>query len=168
MRRLRPVVARAIFQESVLFEISCGEVSSIIDRLVHPVPDAAADAIDAAFNDVPVFLQVAHRVSHGVGIFTHEVRLTPVVSVGVVAHLRQRRIHLAADVRAVVHVGICGTLIVNGSRIEVAHGVVGGADVRTLSALVAETPEDDGGVVAVAAHHAGGAVHILSTPGRLV
>ena len=45
----------------------------VVDSLVYPVPDAASDARGAAFDDVPIFLQVADGVSHGVGIFAHEV-----------------------------------------------------------------------------------------------
>ena len=52
-----------------------------------------------------------------------------------------------------------------GARVEFAGGCETGLVVLSVSALVAEAPEDDGRIVAVAYHHADGAVDVLRFPG---
>ena len=162
--RLRPVVACAEFVETVGFIVARLDVVGRIDGLVHPVPNATADAVAARFDDVPIFLEIAHCVAHRVGIFTHEIRLLRPVVVGRVGGLLERGIHLAPDVGGVALSGIGAAFIVDGAWVEVARGLVGGHEVRTVVALVAQTPERDRGVVAIAKHHAFRAVDILRLP----
>ena len=54
------------------------------------------------------------------------------------------------------------------ARVESAHGIVGCIEILATTGLVAQTPEDNAGEIAVAEHHARGAVHILRGPGILV
>ena len=46
----------------------------LLKTLVHPVPDKAALQAGIAFDRLPVFLQVPHRIAHGMGIFAHDER----------------------------------------------------------------------------------------------
>ena len=164
LMRAGVVVARSELVLSVLDECAVLDVVGGVDGLVHPVPDTTADAVAAALHDVPVFLQVAYGVAHGVGIFAHEIGLAAPVSVAVAFHIVQSRIHLAPYLRG-LSAGAGGTLIVYGARVEFAGGCETGLVVLSVSALVAEAPEDDGRIVAVAYHHADGAVDVLRFPG---
>ena len=53
----------------------------LIDGLVYPVPDAAADAGVGTLDNVPIFLEVADGVAHSVGIFADKHRLVEVARV---------------------------------------------------------------------------------------
>ena len=79
--RTAVVYAVAVFVESVEFVLAVLDVLGVYDGLVYPVPDAASHAIAACFHNVPVLLEIAYGVSHGVGVFTHEVGLVFVVDV---------------------------------------------------------------------------------------
>ena len=48
---------------------------SLQESLVHPVPDGCTDNTTIGIDHIPVLLQVTHRVTHGVGIFTGYQRL---------------------------------------------------------------------------------------------
>ena len=64
------VVARHPVVETILHPHTTQEVGGPIDRLVHPVPDATSDDIVVVrvLDDVPVVLEVADGLAHGVGI----------------------------------------------------------------------------------------------------
>ena len=134
-----------------------------IDGLVHPVPNAGANDARAALDDVPVVLQVAYGLSHGMGIFADEVGtiLDPIL---IACHIVHRGIHAGIEVRSGRIAPVGRTLIVDGSAVEGLHGRIGLLEVEAASRLVAQGPERDAGVVAVARHHAHVAVHILSGP----
>ena len=97
------------------------------------------------------------------GIFTHEIGLSLGIVVGLVFRSVDVGIHHAVEVGGRV-VGTGGAFIVDDSRIEGTGGLVGGMEVQTRVALISQTPEDDRGEVAVAKHHAHGAVNILCGP----
>ena len=40
------------------------------ESLVHPVPDGSTYNAAIGIDHIPVFLQITHRVTHGVGVFT--------------------------------------------------------------------------------------------------
>ncbi len=140
------------------------DATSVIDALVYPVPDASADDRLAILYDVPVFLQVAHSLSHGVCVFADEVWFV-METFGKALHHLYLRIHVATKVRVAFAVLIA--FIVHQSittRQESLHAVVGGLEVDTTTALIAQRPEDDARVIAVTQHHALSAVHICGFP----
>ena len=148
LMRSREIVTRA---EAIyaLFDFA-----GFVDGLVHPVPDATANAGVAAFNNIPIFLEVADGVAHGVGVFTDEHRLVEVARV--LIHPSHAGVHLRVEIgeasAAVVAVR-AGAFVVNGARVERLGLVVAGAEVLAVASLVAKAPHDDGGAVAVAHHH---------------
>ena len=135
----------------------------IVNALVYPVPDASTNTYSRLFEFVPVFAEITHAVTHGVVVFAHEIRLTRSVgaaSVGSLRYFPHVRIHLTVEVgdTSIVTTSVGGAFVVDGACIERAHCVVRSDEVIACAAFVTQRPEDDAGVVAVAQHHAFGAV----------
>ena len=136
------------------------------NAVVGPFPHTAANQALVGVDRVPVFLEVAGAVAHGVGVFAHEVWAV----VDCLHGLFHQRIH--CGVHAADHVQflrIVAVLIVHRA------GEVAGLDpanhcavVAAPAAFIAQRPDDNGGMVAVAAHHALHAVHIGQLPLRVV
>ena len=164
LRRAGEVVAGLVARETVGGEVAVFDVIGTIDRLVHPVPDAAAHTVGAALDDVPVFFEVAHGVAHSVGILAHEIRLLAPVVVGLRRGEVDVGIHHAPHIRIIGIAARC-SFVVHGAVVEFVRTVVAGFQVAADARLVAERPEADGGVVAVAQHHALNAVHVGRLPG---
>ena len=145
------------------------EELGVVDALVYPVPDTSTDTYRGFFENIPVFAEIAHAVTHGVVIFAHEVGLTGSVGalfVGSLRHLPHVRIHPTVEVgdasRVTTSVG--GSFVVDGTCIERAHSVVSGDEVVACATFVTQRPEDDAGMVAVAQYHAFGAVNHHGLP----
>ena len=76
-------------------------VVSHCERLVDPVPDEAALKYRECVNSVPVVLQIANGIAHGVGILDHY--RWPVRTVlRVICQPFDRRIHRIEDIRIVI------------------------------------------------------------------
>ena len=158
------VVTCAVLVEAVLHEVTAHDILRSHDRLVDPVPYATTDAILAALEDVPVLLEVAQRVAHGVVVLTHEERLLGPVAIGLRLHFIERRIHAAPHLGSCGATGVGGTLVVDDAVVERLHEGEGGVVVGAIAALVAKAPEHHRRVVAVAQHHAASAVEIGGLP----
>ena len=96
----------------------CLSFWGVVDALIHPVPNATADAESRFFDDVPVFAEITHAVAHGVVVFAHEEGLAGRVVVGILLHVAtsgyifENRSGDAGEVA----VGVCGTFVVMGRR----------------------------------------------------
>ena len=115
--------------------------------LVHPVPNGGTNDTGVGINDVPVLLQIATGIAHGVGIFAHHK--------GLVAHFLCLAIQfIGIEIAVVPDIGIAAVAVVEGRTggVECLHLMVHGLDVGALGTLVAQTPKDDAGVVEVALH----------------
>ena len=168
LMRAGVVVARHVFGEAVHGEVARENGLRVVDRLVHPVPNATADAELAVLDDVPIFLEVAYAVAHGVGVFAHEEGLRAAVAGRLALHVGKFRVHDGMDVGPLRGAGVGGAFVVDGARVEGAGGIVGSGEAYAHAALIAQRPEDDGGVVAVAQDSARAAVGELPRPRRLV
>ena len=158
------VVAAHVFIEAVDLGLTAEDGLRVDDGLVHPVPDAAADTEVAILDDVPVFLEVAKAVTHSVSIFAHEEGLVALVAGRFSLHVSQCGVHNGVDVGPLRAARVGRAFVVDGAWVEGAHSVVGSREVAAYAALVAQGPEDDGGVVAVAQHSADAAVDKLALP----
>ena len=108
----------------------------VAQALIDEVPDVAALILRILADELPVLLEAAHRVAHGVGIFALDER-TRVVALGVTLAPVVVGIHRASDVgiTAVVR----RPLILTGARrVGLLHPSVGLLEVRTETGLVAE------------------------------
>ena len=131
------------------------------DGLVHPVPDAAANhALTVVLDIVPILRQIADGVAHRMGIFAKDEGLVGTVTVHLL-HLLKGRIHPGVHVRHLIL-----AFVMHGTAVQGFDGIPFRHDVGARPGLVAQGPEDDGGVQAVAAHHPDGPVHIGRLPGR--
>ena len=72
------------------------DFSGVVYGLVHPVPNAAADASIGIFDNLPVFAQIADGVTHGVGIFADKHGLVQIA--GVLVHPCLAGIHFRIEV----------------------------------------------------------------------
>ena len=121
------------------------------DAVVGPLPDEASGKARVGVHRLPVLLEVARRVPHGVAVLAHQER-AGVVFLPLLDQSLQPRVHGAHDVddgrvfRPLVMDGPGGI----GLSHPPGHGVV----VGPVSRLVPQGPDDHGGVVLVALHHA--------------
>ena len=131
--------------------------------LVHPVPDGGAADGRIGIDDVPILLQVAHRIAHGVGIFAHD-EGTVVDPSGLRREFFGREVAVVVD-RRVLPVGVAEG---RGVGIEGEDGFVHRLHVAPHAAFVAQAPHNDAGVVLVALHQRNGPVHMGRGPVRIV
>ena len=113
--------------------------------LVHPIPNGSTTDAGVGIDDIPVLLQVAHRIAHGVGIFAHHE--------GLVLHRFRILLQVIGVEVAVVPNGrVAAVAIVERwtGLVELAYLIIHRLYVRAYSTLVAKTPKDDAGVVEVA------------------
>ena len=121
-----------------------GDGALVAHTLVHKVPDVAALILRILAHQVPVLLEATHRVTHSVGILTLDER-TGIVTLRVPLATAIVVIHRAEDVGLAV---LSGLLELAGTRwVGGLHPVVRLLEVRTVTGLVAERPDDDAGVV---------------------
>ena len=100
--------------------------------LVHPVPDGGTGDAAVVIDDVPVLLQITHRVTHGVGIFAGNERLLRfLLSLGLQ--------HSGCGVAEVVQGGIARMTVVEGQSrgVQTAHRVIHRLYVGAYTTLVA-------------------------------
>ena len=140
-----------------LVNLALGGVVRPAESLVLEVPDAAALVVGVLADEVPVLLEAAEGVAHGVCVLAldegHGGIVGAILLAGLVAG-----VHGAEDVRAAVH---AGALVLHGAGgVEGLGPGVGVLEVGTVAGLVAEAPDDDAGVVEVALDHALHAYHV--------
>ena len=125
------------------------------DRVVAPLPHEAAAHALVGPDDLPVVLEVAGAVAHGVAVL-HEDEGLVGVGVQVVADLLDGRVHAAVQVDAGVVVAALGVAVVGALVVSQPRGVeVLDPEERRLEgaavgALVAGGPGDDAGAVLLA------------------
>ena len=118
--------------------------------LVHEVPDEPPLELGILANQVPVLFETTLRVTHGVRILALYERLLILVVLAVAFAPFVAGIHRAVD----ISFSACSRLFVLHGTAWVFrfHPVVGGFEVRTVSGLVAQRPEDNAGMVEAALH----------------
>ena len=126
--------------------------------LVYEVPDEAPLELGILANQVPVLFETTLRVTHGVRILALYERLLILVVLAVAFAPFVVGIHRAVD----IGFSACSRpLVLHGTAwVFRFHPVVSGFEVRTVSGLVAQRPEDDAGVVEAALHIAPVAFHV--------
>ena len=120
----------------------------VAEALVHEVPDEATLQGRILTDEVPVLLQATDRVTHSVGILALDEGFVGVLAVSL--HVVVVGIHGATDIAVAC---IASLLILCGTAVVVSlDPVVGCLEVRAVTGLVTQAPEDDGGVV-LEGHH---------------
>lgn len=158
VRSVHVVVVAAVTVGQPAFGAAPGE------RLVGEVPDEPALVLRFPADHVPVLLEAAHRVAHGVGVFALDQRFRRILR-KVFPALLVAPVHRADDVGVVVLV-IGGLLVLHRARrIEGLDPVVATFEVGSVAGLVARAPDDDRGVVVIAQHHAAVAVEVRGGEG---
>ena len=142
------------------------------ERLIDEVPDEAALIAGVFAHEVPIAGEAAHRVAHRVGVFALDERTRRVRRAVALAPVVVD-VHRAHDVGAFrlgdVVVGIpaqVALVLHRARRVGTLDPVVAGLEVGTRTGLVAQRPDDDRGVVAVALDHAAVALQVRLGEGR--
>ena len=129
--------------------------------LIHPVPNEAAQHIVAAADRVPVLLDVAHGVAHGVVVLAQHIgHIVP----GHGPDVADGGVHIAAHVGAVALIGAFavdrpGGVVVLVIPDQVIEHIVRVAGIARVIVLVAGGPADDGGHVLQTVEGGHGTVH---------
>ena len=131
---------------------------SLIDRVVAPFPDESSAQTGIFLDQLPVLLQIARAVSHGVAVLYEEERFFR-IGVQIIRNIFEGRVHSAEkiDIGYVIFTVMCsvkGTLIGRQSgRINFfcpSEGFLKGA---AVTAFITHGPDEDRGTVAVPYDH---------------
>ena len=124
-----------------------GVIAVALQSLVHPVPDGGTTDAGVSIDDIPVLLQVAAGVSHGVGIFAHHERLVGDL-LGILPQVVGIEVTVVPDSR------VAAVAIVEGwsSGVEFLYLVIHRLDVWSNAAFVTETPKNNARMVEIALH----------------
>ena len=120
-------------------------------RLVHPVPNETALELGIFPDQVPIDVEVAQSVAHGMGIFAHDEGFLFALVLAIFDATGISGIHRAVDIGG-------GTGVISLFKVDEATGVflfdpiVTGLEVRTVAALVTQRPQDDARMVEIALH----------------
>ncbi|CUY74704.1 Uncharacterised protein [Serratia marcescens] len=147
-------------------------------RLIDPVPDKAALQARMCVERAPVALKAAEAVAHRMGVFAQDQRALFLRQADPLAdrpfgHRRERlilihpRIHRADNVGG-GSVGAAAFILHWAGRILAFHPAVQRVVVHAVAGLVAQRPDNDARVVAIALHHAGDALAHRRQPQRIV
>ncbi len=132
--------------------------------MVDQLPHAAAHKARILVDRLPVILQVARALPHGVGVLAQEEGFAALL-LAILDHIGHRGIHLRDHIRGF---SLLVALIMDGAGgIQLADGVRHGDKVYAVARFIAQRPGDDRGMVAVAFHHAHAAVDKLFFPDRI-
>ncbi len=129
-------------------------------RLIDPVPDKAALQARMCVERAPVALKAAEAVAHRMGVFAQDQRALFLRQADPLAdrpfgHRRERlilihpRIHRADDVGG-GSIGAAAFILHRAGRILAFHPAVQRVVVYAVAGLVAQRPDDDARVVAIA------------------
>ena len=153
--------------------------SADVHRVVGHLPDATAEELVVAVNQLPVALQIPRTVAHGVAVFTEEKRELAVPVLQVIAEdVLVGRVHSAVQINEqVVRVGLDVRMTIRlnqaarqilGMNQRPGHPLVEivrhRAVIASRSALVSDRPHQHARVVLVAFHHAARAVEVRLGP----
>ena len=130
-------------------------VDGLCESLVSPVPDGGADDGGVGIDDVPVLLEVAHGVAHGMAVLAHH-EWSVCDAFGDALHLVGVEVAVVVDGRvATVAVVERWTCWIQGNN-GIAHGFC----VCSSSCLVAQTPKNDARMVAVTQYQRGSTIYM--------
>ena len=122
-----------------------------VQGLVDEVPDVATLILRILAHKLPILLQTTGGVTHRVVVLTLDERLLEVVVLAIGLARPRRVVHRTEDICVAAFAmslfPLAGTALVLS-----LHPVVGGFEVRTVHGLIAQRPNDDGGMIEVRAH----------------
>ena len=136
-----------------------------VQPLVHVVPDEPPLQLIVRLDHVPVILQVADAVPHGVSVLAEDQR--PLAGLGyVVQEMRNASVHRGID----VHVrSLDSPLVLDGARrVRLVNPRRRRLEVDAVPALVTERPDDHRRVIAVPLDHPDRAIEVRGLPRRVV
>ncbi len=147
-------------------------------RLVDPVPDKAALQAGVITKRLPVFGKAAEAVAHRMGVLAEDQRArlirqgNPLLN-RPLRHGRKRLVHIDAGIHRADDIGggrvrPAALILYRTRRIAGLHPAVERVMACAVAGLVPQRPDNDGGMVAVALHHAGDTLAHGREPVRIV
>ncbi|MNQ79481.1 hypothetical protein D3C85_944270 [compost metagenome] len=133
--------------------------------MIAPLPDVVTLNVGMTVEHLLVFAEAARAVAHGVGVFAEDAWLVH-GELAETVHLGDTGIHGADHIH---HLGVAILLVVHQpGRVDRLAALVHGPDVAAVAGLVAQGPDDDGGVVLLGVDVALDPVHEHRLPGRVI
>ena len=130
-------------------DLFASDLALVAQTLIDEVPDIAALVFRMLADEVPVLLETAHRVTHGVGILALDQR-TGIVALGVFLAVLVAIVHRTEDIGLALTT--CLFVLHRARGVVGLHPVVALLEVRTVAGFVAQRPHDDRGVI-LKRHH---------------
>ena len=123
--------------------------------LIHPVPDGSTHDAGVGIDHIPVLLQIATGITHRMGIFAHHKGFVADFP-GLPTQILRIEITVVPDGR------VAAVAVVEGwaGAVQFAYLIIHSLDVRSYTALVAQTPKDDTRMVEVALYQRLSPVHM--------
>ena len=148
---IRPVVGcRGKTFDSILAVHLILRVLHLIHSLVHPVPNGATHHIIGAFDSIPIVLEIAHGVTHRMGILGDVERIFGFRLTG---SQSLNTAHAGILVRAHINY-IVVALILHGARgIKGLDGGISLLEIVAWAGLIAKTPDSHRGMVHIGVYH---------------
>ncbi len=137
----------------------------IQNAVIAPLPDVVALDMGMAVEHLLIFGETPRAVAHGMGVFTEDARLGH-RELAKAVHLGDAGVHGAHHVH---HLGVAILFVVHQTgRVDRLAALVHGPDVAAVAGLVAQRPDDDGGVVLLGVNVAFDTIHEHRLPERIV
>ena len=134
-----------------------------VESLIYPVPYTSSyQTFGTVLYVIPVFIQISHRIPHGMGILTYKERLVPLFLV-IPNHSFDGRVKMRFHIHRFVLSGI-----MDGAAIHPLRGVIAGFEISSCTGLVAQRPENDGRMVPVTPYHTLYAVNKSGFPALVI
>ena len=153
------------FAEIAAISIEFLSVFFLHQAVIRPFPDAAAHKFRMGIKRLPIVLQIARALAHGMGVFTLEKGLLRLL-LHKLLHPFQIGIHSAEHIR---RFGMLIPLIMDRpGSVDGAHGGGHGHMIAAIAGFIAQRPHGDAGMIPIPLHHPHAPGHKLLFPNRLL
>ena len=129
--------------------------------MVHPIPNAATYlALRLKLYIIPIFLEIAYRITHSMGILAEEEGTVLLAGITIdTLHARHTWVHAAIHISHLVH-----PLVMYHTAIQFLDSLLASHEIAASSTFITHTPEDDAWMIAVAQDHADLTIDIHRLP----
>ena len=154
----QPIAVEVVVRRVIAIVVAAvGEMFSAVSvlaaqSLICKIPYKAALKFRICASQVPVVLETAHRVAHGMSILALDERLVIFLcrAPGIIFATPLRSVHGAVDVGVDALLGLFK--LYGSAWVNAFDPLVGSREVGTIDSLIAQTPDDDAGMIPIEAY----------------
>ena len=130
--------------------------------MVHPIPDGTATEKVRTLDSLPIIHEVAQGITHGMGIFRNMIGILDTLPIPLdsITHPIDTGILVGTHINNV----IIALVLYGAACVKCLDSIVGCHEVLTRTCLIAQTPDDNAGMVHVTMHHLHVSSNMRSTP----